>query len=302
MLTSSTTCIDRRILDFDEREFQEKFPKHGFKIRHHLCDMPAFQLPRLADLAQRLPENLVEFYAGDVPVNQDLKDYPRNGLSASETVRRIEECGSWMVLKNVGVDLEYGELLRTLLDEVRRQGGSSIRGMHREYAFIFVSSPNSVTPFHLDDEHNFLLQIRGSKQVNMWDPQDRVVMPEPQAEHMMERYHPEGWQRYMPYQEQFQSSATVFDLAPGEGLHFPFGAPHWVKNGSSVSVSFSITWLSDDSERQAILYSLNKKLRRLRVAPTPPEQSGWRDSLKLGAYYAGKRTARALRGRGAEGK
>ena len=29
--------------------------------------------------------------------------------------------------------------------------------------FIFVSSPNSVTPYHFDPEHNILLQIRGSK-------------------------------------------------------------------------------------------------------------------------------------------
>ena len=30
-------------------------------------------------------------------------------------------------------------------------------------AFIFISSPNTVTPYHMDPEYNFLLQIRGTK-------------------------------------------------------------------------------------------------------------------------------------------
>ena len=34
-------------------------------------------------------------------------------------------------------------------------------------AFLFLSAPNSVTPVHIDPEHNFLLQIRGQKDMNV---------------------------------------------------------------------------------------------------------------------------------------
>jgi hypothetical protein len=200
-----------------------------------------------------------------------------------------------MVLKNVEIDAPYGDLLRGLLREVERQIDPSMRGMHRMKAFVFISSPNSVTPYHLDDEHNFLLQIRGRKWVSMWDPKDRTVVPEAQAEYMMERNHDTDWQRYMPFQPQFQERATVFELNAGEGLHFPFGAPHWVKNGPEVSISFSITYLSEMSERQAALYSLNRRMRRIGLEPTPPEGSGWRDSLKYGAFRAARHTKRVLK-------
>jgi hypothetical protein len=70
-----------------------------------------------------------------------------------------------MVPKNVEADPEYARLLRDVIDDVYRQLGSTLTGMRREEAFIFISSPNAATPYHLDEEHNVLLQIRGSKEV-----------------------------------------------------------------------------------------------------------------------------------------
>jgi hypothetical protein len=303
MLFSNATCSQTKFLEIDPGGFRESFPSRGFKIGHRLCDHPDLQLPRLVELAQRLPETQVEYYAGKVPVDQDGRKYPKNGLSIVETVRRIEECGSWMVMKNVEVDPRYGNLLRVLLDEVYQQFDSesldyAMRDMHRETAFIFISSPNSVTPYHLDDEHNFLCQIGGSKQVSMWDPGDRSVIPESQIEYMLQFWHDKAYDRYMPYKDEFQQRATVFELNAGEALHFPFGAPHWVKNGPVVSISFSVTFRTLMSERQAVVYFLNRRLRRLGLNPTPPERSQWRDSLKYGAFQAARRTSRALRGRG----
>ncbi len=302
MSSNATVVRNTELLSSDPNQFRENFPDRGFKVRHNLCDQPELQLPSLIELARRLPENQVEYYSGKVAIDQDGRKYPKNGLSIVETVRRIEECGSWMVLKNVDTDPQYGKLLRVMLDEVYRQFGSgsrdyAMRDMHREAAFIFISSPNSVTPYHLDDEHNFLCQIRGSKQVSMWDPRDRSVMPEPQIEEMLQFWHDESYDRRMPYKDEFQQRATVYDLNPGEALHFPFGAPHWVKNGPAVSVSFSITFRSLMSERQAIVYYLNRRLRALGLNPTPPERSPWRDSLKYGAFQAVRRTSRVLRGR-----
>jgi len=41
-----------------------------------------------------------------------------------------------------------------------------------QQAFIFVSSPEAVTPLHMDPEHNFLLQVRGLKTLHLFDPND----------------------------------------------------------------------------------------------------------------------------------
>src|SRR4051812_8518179 len=97
------------LLETDAIEFRDCFDRRPFLIRHHLTDHPLFALPRLLELARSLPEANVEYNAGQLPVNCDPKLTPRNGLSIEETVRRISECKSWMVLKYVETDPEYRE-------------------------------------------------------------------------------------------------------------------------------------------------------------------------------------------------
>ena len=84
------------------------FDERGFQFQHGLHDHPLLQLSRIVDLARTLPEDSVEYNAGDLAVNQDPSSTPRNGLSVEETLQRIETCKSWMVLKGVQQDPAYG--------------------------------------------------------------------------------------------------------------------------------------------------------------------------------------------------
>jgi hypothetical protein len=90
---------------------------------------------------------------------------PRNGLSIQETIRRIEECGSWMVLKFVQQDRDYAELLNRCLDEVEEAAAPFAQPMIRRASFIFITSPRSITSYHTDPEYSFLLQVKGTKTI-----------------------------------------------------------------------------------------------------------------------------------------
>src|SRR5262249_24404140 len=142
-----------------------------------LVDHPLFSLPRLLQLARALPEDRVEYNAGDLAVNTDPALTPRTGLSAEETVRRIEECRTWMVLKNVERDPEFARLLHECLGPVEARGPPACRQIAHREAFVFLSSPGSVTPYHIDPEWNFLLQVRGSKLMNV-SPAELLTEPE----------------------------------------------------------------------------------------------------------------------------
>jgi hypothetical protein len=63
-------------------------------------------------------------------------------------------------------------------------------------------------------------------------------------------------------------------------------APHWVQNGDQVSVSVSIGFCMKHLDRRARVYQVNHFLRRLGLAPTPPEQSKLRDALKIAGMGA----------------
>lgn len=277
----------------EESIFQTLFNRRPFKIGHNLVGHPLFELPRLVELSKQLPESRVEYSLGKVPVDHGAKEAPKTGLSPEETIRQIEECQSWMVLKNVEMVPEYRELLDACLNQVGLYSEKVAPGMYLREGFIFVTSPESVTPYHTDPENNFLLQIRGPKYVHMWDPDDRVVAPEECLENLFS-----GGPRNMEYKEAFAAREEKFELLPGDGLHFPVAAPHWVQNGPEVSISFSITFRTDDSARRESLHRMNRKLRSFGITPSPYGQSACRDAMK----YSLVRCARGLKRLAGKGK
>ena len=279
------------LLNIESGVFQKNFPAYPFLIRHALTGHPMFALERLLELGRALPAEEIEYNAGDLAVNQDAKLTPRNGLSVADTIQRIRECKSWMVMKHVELDTEYRRLLFDCLEEVRHAGGLAEQGVLQREGFVFLSSPGSVTPFHMDPEHNFLLQIQGTKTVYMWDPEDRSVLPET----AIERFYGSGTHRNMPFQQEWQAKALRFDLHPGDAVYFPPTAPHWVQNGDDVSVSFSITFRSEAGDRRQRVYWVNHRLRSMGLTPKPFGRVGLIDSAKNLAVQTAGKARRALK-------
>ena len=263
------------LLQLDPLAFKSGFDNNPFRVRHRLADHPLFAMDQLLELSKRLPEKSVEYNAGDLPIGQDPKTTPRNGLSPQETIERIATCKSWLFMRNVEQDPIYEALLDSCLSEIRDLSEPLDPGMHEKEGFIIISSPNSVTPFHIDIEHNFLLQIRGSKYFYIWSRDDREVLQEEDIEKFYRGAH-----RNIPYKDEYEKRGQCFELNPGDGLHSPVTCPHWVKNGSEVSVSFSVTFRTPRSHKRGHVYMMNSLLRKWGVSPGPYGRSAARDGLK----------------------
>jgi cupin-like protein len=283
-----------RLLDIRPSVFRENFDRRPFRIGHRLCDHPLFALPRLLELARALPEDEVEYNAGDIPMSVAAELTPRTGLSMEETIRRIADCKSWMALKRVEADPDYRRLLVDCLSEISQHSEPLHPGMQLPQGFIFLSSPGAVTPYHMDPEHNFLLQIRGSKVVSLFDGRDRSIV----SEEDLERFYASRTPRNMVFDEAYQPKAMVFTLTPGQGLHFPVTSPHWVQNGPEVSVSFSVTFRTPDLERRSAIHALNARLRERGWSPAPLGRHRWRDGIKYPLFRAWRKS-RAILGRAA---
>nr|MBA3897462.1 cupin-like domain-containing protein [Sphingomonadaceae bacterium] len=210
------------------------------------------------------------------------------GLSAEETIRRIEECGSWMVLKNVNRDPAYRMLLDSALDELASVVTPATGVMLTRVGFVFVSSPGAVTPFHLDPEHNVLLQIRGTKTM-MVVPGDENAVPAEKHE----AYHV-GGHRNVAWRDEFAVRGATYELKPGDAVHVPLKWPHWVRNGPEPSVSLSITWRTHWSYEEADARGLNSVLRGAGLDPRSPAAWPSRNRAKSLAYRAIRRGRRML--------
>ncbi|OAO03769.1 hypothetical protein A8B75_10585 [Sphingomonadales bacterium EhC05] len=246
--------------------FAEAYPEKPNKLRHDLCDHPLLQLPALVELATQLRSDHVEYNQGDLPIGINPKDVPKPTLDVEETIRSIEESGSWMALKFIENIPEYQKLLVDTLSAIEPAVRGKTGEMIKLEGFIFVSSPGAVTPFHFDPEHNILLQIRGNKVLTMFPAEDENIVPPQDHESFAYGEH----HRNLEWRDDISALGSPMALTAGEALFVPVKMPHWVQNGPDVSISLSVTWRSEWSVAESDARALNALLRQVGISPAAP--------------------------------
>ncbi len=264
------------------------YPEKVHKLRHNLSGHPLLTLPAMVELATRLRPEHVEHNQGDLPIGIAPGDVPAPRLSVAETIRSIEQNGSWMALKFIENAPEYRDLMESALREVEPAIRDKTGPMLNLESFIFVSAPGAVTPFHFDPEHNILVQIRGHKVLTMFPANDeRLAGPEVHEEFAFGAHH-----RNLDWNDEFAPLGEPFPLAAGEALYVPVKMPHWVRNGPELSISLSITWRSEWSATELDARAFNSMLRRAGLKPRSTgrwpatnlaKAYGWRIARRLGA-------------------
>jgi len=269
-------------------------------LTHGLADHPLLQIGALVELGKRQQERrLVRTHAADATAGTSFADAPNlhpNPKDAATTLEDIAQARAWMSLLDVQADPTYRRLIDEILEEVRPIVDQRDPGMCYRAGWIFVSSPNAVTPFHIDHEHNFILQIRGTKRLYTWDPFDRVVV----SERAQELFHDAHSRELVTWREDWRPRARVFELEPGLGGYMPSTTPHMVENGPEPSITISFTYYTDATRRRELIYRGNAGLRRLGLEPTPVGTSPDRDRVKhavLAGYTAARNRVRRALGR-----
>ncbi len=274
---------------------------HIQPIHHSFHTHALLQMPALARLAAALvPTGQCRFLQAGGAMDSEFAHKPRHpqGLEVDEVFRRIEAPGSWVALYNIETVAEYRALLAQVMACFAPLVQQQQPGIFNVGGFIFISAPPSVTPFHIDRENNFWMQIHGRKTLHVWDHRDRQLVPAPVVDNFIVYAGQEGV-RLAPGH---LSRSQVFDVGPGQGAYFPSTSPHstrtersWVTPGQAVSVSIGVVFYSATTRRRARVHACNVMLRRLGWQPAQPGQSTWVDAAKaaLGwAYIAGKRRLR----------
>lgn len=244
---------DLSLLDIDSKLMLDAIGRREFALHHRIADHPLFSLEALAELADVLPPTAVERLKSDQTLLAPGGGGEDTQGPASETVRNIEHGKRWMVMWNIEQVEEYGALLDELLDEVAPHLPAQERGMGRREGFIFLSAPHSITPAHFDPEHNFLLQIRGTKKMHVGRfPNAAWKIKE------LNRFF-DGGHRNL---DEIPPQSSEFSMRPGDGTYIYPWAPHWVRNGPEVSVSLSITFRTRRTECFEFANAFNVHLRR----------------------------------------
>jgi hypothetical protein len=278
----------------------EAFPRQAMGFSHELHLDDRLTLASVADLADRLPRRSVIADTAAQPLLVPQGGPPRGALERpGDVIRDLHNANAWLTLLNVEDDPGMAELMNTQLDRLEsgmaaRQGK---RGkMRRRVAFIFVSSPNSVTPVHFDIEHSLLMQVSGSKTVSIGRWEDDAA-----RRHEFDRY----WDGSHGRIESLPPEAAAYTMTPGRGVYIPPGTPHWVHNGPAISLSVTLTYFTAATVRENRIEDFNSHLRRRHMKPREPGRSAAVDTAKLcamGVWAVGQRLRSASAGTKQDGQ
>jgi hypothetical protein len=266
-------------LVLDREPFLRDLNHRACFVHHRLTGHPLFELPRLLELARFLPPQYVRINSGAVPVHATPAEIPGTGLSLEESFARIGDSDTRIMLKAIEREPEYRDLLHTCLAEIEALGHPATRGITSREGYVFLSAPSMTTPYHMDPEINFLLQVRGRKTFHILSGDDRDIL----AEQDIELYYA-GLHDHLPFKEEMRGRAVPFEMAPGDGVHVPVNHPHWVTTDNEVTISFALTLQTTQTHRRGTVYAVNHLMRRAGLKPAPFGHSPARDSLKYQGY------------------
>lgn len=270
----STQC-----LDFDDDIFRENYNREAFSFRHNLSDEPLLQFEALFELCRRLPEEQIKFRRGKVPVDinfdTSLSRY-REGLTLDSVINDFDRNESYIAIYNPETDPEYQNLIEPLLAEISQKISEVDLPINWYSTYIFMSTGESVTPYHMDREMNFLLQIQGEKYAKLWNRFDDEVMTSPQRDTLLT----DRTEERPGYHSALENLSKNFELKPGIGLHHPFIAPHLISTTSARSISLAITYRTELSDIWTDAHNFNYYLRKLGLAPNVVGTDKERDRKK----------------------
>ena len=279
--------------------FEKNLNVLPFEVQHTLSGNPLFAVPALVELAVQINNRKdphrqygdVSCLIGRPKLGQRELEGSEFAPSVQEAIESIEHSDAWMMLNHIEYEPTYRPILETTICDVLRLTKRNLLSKVKWFeAILFVTSPNRLTPYHLDRECAWLLQIQGDKEIHLFNRADKDLVPDEE----LERYWAADNQSAQ-YKAHLEDRAMVFNMRPGTGVHIPVNTPHWLKNANNVSVSMNVNFVFHDSEWGNI-HKANYYLRKRGMNPAPAGVHPLADSAKSTVMSIGQRVKHMVKG------
>lgn len=243
------------------------YPTQSFKFSYFMQNKSLLMLNELAKAATELPNSLVEYYTLPFKVNK---------LPCTDIENLLSSTKSWIILRHIECIPRYNLFMEQLLEQLMISDIKISTQYFQPASFVFISSPNFPTPFHIDPEHNFLFQVMGSKEILVNDASVAPLISSSE----IEDFYADEFGYSLNFSPDYLTELTPTKLEAGEGVYIPFTFPHMVFNGNEISVSYSLTFRTKMSEHHRRVHLANRALRLLGLRTKKYGESQFRDSLK----------------------
>jgi ribosomal protein L16 Arg81 hydroxylase len=270
-----------------EQQFTDCFRRKPFLFTHNLASNDLFSTASVEKLAEIWSRDNTK--SGFFYLDRKFREWGSEDHKASlvEAFRHSDLSRMRMKLSFIHTQPKYDKVLETMTQELSELTHVDLAKEYRApMETLFLTSPNEFTPYHIDSEDSFLLQIQGTKTIYIFDGSDKEILKDLD----IEKY----WAKNeIAFREEIRSRAMRFEMEPGTGVHIPMHFPHMVESGPTSSMSLSIGYESITFDRD--LFRVNHQLRKLGLNPTPPGKSKVIDNTKMAVVTGAKTITKTLK-------
>ncbi|MEM9330662.1 MAG: hypothetical protein AAGA53_05005 [Pseudomonadota bacterium] len=238
-------------------EYAENFGAESLLLHHRLSETGLFTHDALAELIDSYPQETYNLNTmGYDPENPEWREGIIKNTTGKDVIQAIQQGRMWLNLRMVeSVDPRYGKLLNDIFDEFAEYV-PGFKTFKRKFG-ILISSPKVQVFYHADVPGQSLWQVEGKKRVYVYPNRAPFLAPK----------HLEGiilgeTEEEIPYDPNFDDDALVYDLKPGEMVHWPLNCPHRVVNEDCLNVSVTTEHWTDDIRKSFAVNYANGVLRR----------------------------------------
>ena len=227
------------------------FGTHTIKLTHRLRETGLFTRSAIAALIDRYPRDVINLNTmGEDATTNEWRAGIIGDHSGMQVIEAIEGGRMWLNLTQLmNVDKEYGEVLDRIFDEFSHLV-PDIETFKRSMGLL-VSSPNVQVYYHCDVPGQMLWQLEGKKRIYIY-PNTEPFLPRDAIETVILGETEEE----IAYEAWFDDHAEVYDLEPGDMLHWPLNGPHRVENKDCLNISVTTEhWTNDIRNSYAVNYA-----------------------------------------------
>lgn len=253
-------------------EHRALWGQHPVRIQHGLAETGLFTDEALARLIQDYPRQNYDLLYMAKQGTGNLASWREGDLGKVKgdvALAAIHAGRMWLNLRRVHeASAPHARLLEGIFGEL----AALVPGQrtYKHNLGILISSPGAQVYYHSDLPGQSLWHLRGNKRVYVY-PNVAPFLPEDQIEKIVLNL----TEAEIDYQPWFDEHARVFDLQPGEMLHWPLNAPHRVENGDMVNVSVTTEhWTHEIRNAYAVRYANGLMRHQLGLKPPPPTLRG----------------------------
>ena len=255
----------------DSNILPEKLDNEAFIANHNLNKTEVLSIDSLSQIIPSLPKEQVMFSKGLADLNENFDRAhidKKNNLSLKETIEQLKTHSSYIMVRSPETSPALQSTFQGLKDDVSKLCDRKGIGteLYEPMLYLFIASPSVKTPFHIDRYSTLLFQLRGSKTIAVYEQFNDKVVPAVVRESFVDHS-----ELRPSWKNETDHLAQKFEFTPGQMLHIPFIAPHYVENGhQDISISLSIIFRTNESQNWLKAMTVNNRLRsKLKLNPSP---------------------------------